>query len=162
MRLLDGNQWSSGITIEGYTPGPEERTVTLNNAISPGYFKAMGIPVLMGRDFDHRDERPEPPKDGPFRSVAIANESFAKKYFAGRNSIGGHIGFGTNPSTPTPIEIVGVVRDSKYTDVRDDVRPGLFFPFLETDVMDDFTVHADHAPGHGLHHRSSDRPAARS
>jgi predicted permease len=141
MRLLDGNQWSSGITIEGYTPGPEERTITLNNAISPGYFKAMGIPVLMGRDFDHRDERPEPPKDGPPFRVAIANESFAKKHFAGRNPIGGHIGFGTNPSTPTPIEVIGIVRDSKYTDVRDDIRPGLFFPFLETDVMSGFTVY---------------------
>ena len=56
----------------------------------------------------------------------------ARNAFAGRNPIGGRIGFGSNPNTPTPIEIVGVVRDSRNTGVRDDVRPGLFFPFLET------------------------------
>ncbi len=52
------------MSIAGYTPGPDERTNVLNNAISPGYFKAMGIPILMGRDFDDRDERLEPPRDG--------------------------------------------------------------------------------------------------
>ncbi|MGH9329917.1 MAG: ABC transporter permease, partial [Vicinamibacterales bacterium] len=141
MRLLDGNQWSSTMSIAGYTPGPEDRTNTLNNAISPGYFKTMGIPVLFGRDFNERDERLEVPEEVPPFRVAIANEQFAKKYFAGRNPVGGRIGFGGNPNTPTPIELVGVVRDSKYTDVRDDIRPGLFFPFLESDARSGFTVY---------------------
>ncbi|HEX2444686.1 MAG TPA: ABC transporter permease [Vicinamibacterales bacterium] len=142
MRLLEGNQWSSGMSIAGYTPGPDERTSTLCNMISPGYFKAMGIPLLRGRDFTDKDERLEVPKDDNGFRVAIANEHFAKKYFAGRNPIGGRIGFGSNPNTPTPIEIVGVVRDSKYTGVRDDVRPGLFFPFLESDDPGGGTVYA--------------------
>jgi predicted permease len=143
MRVLDGNQWSSGMSIAGYTPGPDERTSTLCNTISPGYFKAMGIPVLMGRDFTERDYRLDPPKpDTASYRVAIANEQFAKKYFAGRNPIGGRIGFGSNPNTPTPIEVVGIVRDSKYTGVRDDIRPGLFFPYLEDDSPGGVTVYA--------------------
>jgi predicted permease len=141
MRLLDGNQWSSTMSVEGYTPGPDERTSALNNAISPGYFKAMGIPIMMGRDFNERDERTEVPEGAPPFRVAIANQAFVKKFFAGRNPIGGRIGFGGNPNTPTPIEVVAVVRDSKYTDVRDDIRPGLFFPYLESRTPGGFTVY---------------------
>ena len=80
----------------------------------------MGIPLLMGRDCDDREElvdatlgeRGRP----PFR-VAIANERFVQHYFGDRNPIGRRIGFGADPNTPTPIEIVGVVGDAKYTDV---------------------------------------------
>jgi predicted permease len=109
--------------------------------ISPGYFRAMGIPILMGRDFTEKDERLEVPEGSNGFRVAIANEQFARKYFAGRNPIGGRIGFGANPNTPTPVEIVGVVRDSKYTGVRDDIRPGLFYPILESDDPGGGTVY---------------------
>ena len=53
--------------------------------------------------------------------VAIVNESYAKHYFGDRSPIGRHIGFGINPGTKTPIEIIGVVKDAKYTGVRDDI-----------------------------------------
>ena len=63
--------------------------------------------------------------------MAIANESFVKRYFGDRNPLGRHVGFGGNPGTPTPIEIIGVVRDSKYTGVRDEIPRQLFFPELQ-------------------------------
>src|SRR4029077_11895922 len=91
-------------------------------------------PLIAGRDFDERDARFEPadPKAQlPSYKVAIVNESYAKHYFGDRSPLGYHIGFGTNPGTPTPIEIVGVVRDSKYTGVRDEIPRQLFFPMLE-------------------------------
>jgi predicted permease len=141
IRLLEGNQWSNVMTVAGYAPGPDERTIALNNMISPGYFRAMGIPILMGRDFTDKDERLEVPEGSNGFRVAIANEQFARKYFAGRNPIGGRIGFGGNPNTPTPVEIVGVVRDSKYTGVRDEIRPGLFYPILESDDPGGGTVY---------------------
>ena len=62
----------------------------------------MGIPLLMGRDFTDKDERLEVPKDDNGFRVAIANEHFAKNAFAGRNPIGGHIGFGSNPTRRHP------------------------------------------------------------
>ncbi len=66
--------------------------------------------------------------------MAIVNESYAKHYFGDRNPIGRHIGFGNNPGTKTPIEIIGVVKDAKYTGVRDDIPRQVFFAFMENDL----------------------------
>jgi predicted permease len=146
VRILEDNQWTAGMTIEGYTPKPDERTGVWANAISPGYFTALGIPLLMGRDFDQRDEgaRPEPPRGardpGEYR-VAIVNERFAKHYFGTSNPIGRRIGFGTDPGVATPMEIVGVVRDSKYTGVRDETQRQAFFPYLQQREPGGFTAY---------------------
>jgi predicted permease len=132
-RLLEGNQWGSGTTIEGYTPKGDENMTQLSNAVTPGYFKAMGLPILLGRDFDQRDERSGPaPEGAPDFRVAIVNERFVKQYFPNGNPIGRHIGFGIDPGTKTPIEIIGVARDAKYTDVRSETQRQVFFPFLES------------------------------
>ncbi len=140
MGLLEGNEWDSSMTVEGYERTQGEPLNPYCNSVSPGYFKALGIPLIAGREFDARDEGPAP--QGPpnrqtgdghgngYKSV-IVNESFAKKYFGDRSPLGGHIGFGLNPGTPTPIEIVGVVKDSKYTGVRDEIPRTVFFPLLE-------------------------------
>jgi predicted permease len=144
-RLLEGNQWSSSFTIEGYQPKADEGTGQLCNAVSPGYFRAMGIPLLMGRDFTDRDEvtaAPDPESQRPPFRVAIANEKFVRQYFGTSNPIGRRIGFGSNPGTPTPIEIIGVVKDSKYTDVRDEIQRQLFFPYFESPSAGGFTVYA--------------------
>jgi predicted permease len=152
VRILEDNQWTSSMTIEGYTPKPDERTGVWSNAISPGYFNALGIPLLMGRDFDQRDEgaMPRPPKGqrdpGSFR-VAIVNERFAKHYFGTANPIGRHIGFGSDPGTPTPIEIIGVVRDSKYTGVRDETQRQAFFPYLQQREPTGFTTYVRTSQG---------------
>jgi len=136
--LLEGNEWDSSMSVEGYEPKPGEHMNPYCNAVSPDYFKTMGIPLLAGRDFDQRDVRNEPPPANtgdfaPLYQVAIVNESYAKQYFGDRSPIGRHIGFGTNPGTKTPIEIIGVVKDAKYTGVRDDIPRTVYFAFLESD-----------------------------
>jgi predicted permease len=135
--LLEGNEWDSSISVEGYEPKPGEDMNPYCNAVSPGYFRTMGIPLVAGRDFDDRDARYETvepnPNAPPLFKVAIVNESYAKHYFGGRSPIGRHIGFGINPGTKTPIEIIGVVKDAKYTGVRDDIPRQVFFAFLESD-----------------------------
>ncbi len=68
------------------------------------------------------------PEGWPYRT-AIVNQTFAERYFKNANPIGRHIGFGTNPGTPTPIEIVGVAKDSRYVGIREDPRPQMFFPY---------------------------------
>jgi putative ABC transport system permease protein len=142
MRILEGNQWTTSITVEGYQAKPDENSSQWANSVSPGYFKTMGIPLLAGRDFTERDERIAPPAKGErdFR-VAIVNEKFARHYFGGGNAVGRRIGFGGNPNTPTPIEIIGVVRNSKYTDVRDEIPRQVFFPYLESSQPSGFTVY---------------------
>jgi predicted permease len=130
--LLEGGSWNSAITIEGRAYDPSNVVVTHNNLISPGYFDAMGIRILAGRDFDSRDQRDNPPGDDTLPpSVAIANEQFVKQYLNGRDPIGHRIGFGANPGSKTPIEIVGVVTTAKYTSMRSEPKAQLYFPFLE-------------------------------
>jgi predicted permease len=136
--LLEGNEWDSSITVEGYEAKPGEQMNPYCNAVSPGYFKTMRIPLLQGRDFDDRDVRFEAADPGssgfpPPYTVAIVNESYAKHYFGDRSPIGRHIGFGIDPGTKTPIEIVGVVGDAKYTGVRDEIPRQVFVPFLQSD-----------------------------
>jgi predicted permease len=136
MGLLEGNEWDSSISVEGYEAKPGEDMGPYCNAVSPGYFKTMGIGLLDGRDFDERDVRYEagdPNAQLPSYRVAIVNESYAKHYFGDRSPIGRHIGFGINPGTKTPIEIIGVVKDAKYTGVRDDIPRQVFFAFMEND-----------------------------
>jgi predicted permease len=136
MGLLENNEWDSTITIEGYAAKPGEDMGPYCNAVSPGYFKTLGTPLLVGRDFDERDtlwtetstlDRDSPP---PYK-VAIVNESFVKHFFGDSNPIGRHIGFGGDPGTKTPIEIIGIVKDSKYTGVRDEIPRQVFFPVLQ-------------------------------
>jgi predicted permease len=142
VRLLEGGQWASTMSIEGYQPKGDEDMFQSCNAVSPGYFKAMGIPLLAGRDFDLRDERIVlPEKAPPFRTV-IVNERFARQYFGETSPLGRRIGFGGDPGTPTPIEIIGVVRDARYTDVRDQTQRQLFFPLLDGSDLGGFTVYA--------------------
>lgn len=135
--LLEGNEWDSSMSVEGYEAKPGEDMNPYCNAVSPGYFKTMGIPLVAGRDFDDRDVRYEtvqPNSDTPPNyKVAIVNESYARKYFGDRSPLGRHIGFGMNPGTKTPIEIIGVVKDAKYTGVRDEVPRQVFFAFMEND-----------------------------
>ncbi len=136
MGLLEGNEWDSSMSVEGYEAKPGEDMNPYCNAVSPGYFKTMGIPLVSGRDFDDRDVRFEagdPDAKLPSYKVAIVNESYAKHYFGERSPIGRHIGFGVNPGTKTPIEIIGVVKDAKYTGVRDDIPRQVFFAYMEND-----------------------------
>ena len=138
MGVLEGNQWDSTITVEGYEAKPGENMNPYCNAVSPGYFRTMGMPLIAGRDFDQRDAVVIPPPDPsvPGAStfhVAIVNESFAKHYYGNASPIGRRIGFGGNPGTPTPIEIIGVVKDAKYTGVRDQIPRTVFFPYQQMD-----------------------------
>src|SRR3954468_15813689 len=83
MGLLEGNEWDSSISIEGYEAKPGESMNPYCNAVSPGYFKTLGITMVSGRDFDDRDARFEaadPKAQIPSYKVAIVNESFAKHY----------------------------------------------------------------------------------
>jgi putative ABC transport system permease protein len=95
-------------------PPPNERPVVDARPVTPGYFKAIGIPMLAGRDVsaaDHRDAAP----------VAVINETFARQIYPGDNPIGRR--FILNLGNDQPHEIVGVVGDVKLTTVEGDIRP---------------------------------------
>ena len=129
--ILEGDGWGMDVTVEGYHPQKDD-AAAMCNAVSPGFFRAMGVPVLLGREFDEHDDRVEPrPEPWPF-TVAVVNETFVKRFFAGQNPIGRHLGLGSDPGTPMPARIVGVVKDTRYGAVRERIRPQVFFPNLQS------------------------------
>ena len=145
MRILEGNEWDSGMTVEGYAaPKPGEHAQPFMNSISPNYFATMGIPILEGRDFrvtDNQSVLQNANKESLTPLVAIINEKFAQKYFPGRSPVGMHIGFGTDPGTKTPMEVIGVVKDVKYTNLRDEIQEQAFVPYLASRYVGGMTVY---------------------
>jgi predicted permease len=145
--VLEGGGWGMGFTIEGYKPPTGQGVGAACNAVSPGFFRAMGVPILLGRELDSRDDREMPRPEGwPYRA-AVVNETFVKRYFNGLDPIGRHIGIGEDPGTATPIRVVGVSKDTLYAGVRETQQPQIFFPYLQADI-EGLTVYVrtDRAP----------------
>lgn len=132
VRILKNNEWDNWMTIEGYTPRPGDRPDVFMNRVSPGYFATLGVPVVEGRDFTVQDTQEilhrEP--DNWVPTKIIVNESFVKRYLSGRSPLGRRLGFGIDPGTKLDMEIVGVVKDIKYENLRDDVPDQAFLPYL--------------------------------
>jgi predicted permease len=125
--LLIGGSWDQWVTVEGYKTAETETIDPYFTAVSPGYFRTLGIPLLAGRDFDARDLPPIEPRPGSDAGTAIVSEGFARKYFAGGQAIGKRIGMGKDPGTPTPIEIIGIAKDARVNNVRDQEPPMYVF-----------------------------------
>jgi predicted permease len=146
IRILEDNEWDNWVTIEGYRPAKANETPdAFMNSISPGYFETMGVPLLAGRDFTLKDteqiqHRPNDPKSKVPR-VVIVNEKFVQRFLGGKNAVGRHVGFGIDPGTRTDMEIVGVVKDIKYTTLRDEVPIQMFQPYLASSFVGGMTVY---------------------
>jgi predicted permease len=119
--VLHGWEWDSSTSVEGHQAKDGEDMQAFMNALSPGYFQTMGIPILAGRDFNRADIKEE-------SKVAIVNRSFAEHFFGDRPAVGRHIGRGVGPKTKFDIEIIGVVADSLYEGPREGVRRQVFIP----------------------------------
>ena len=145
MRILEDNEWDSGMSVEGFTPAkPDEHAEPYMNAVGPNYFATLGVPIVAGRDFTINDRHIV--KHGPEEwnwapTTVMINEKFAKKYFAGRNPIGLHLGFGTDPGTPTDMEVIGVVKDFKYTNLRDEIPEQAYIPYLGDRFLGGMTIY---------------------
>jgi predicted permease len=137
VRILEDNEWDSSMTAEGFSPPtPDAHPEPFMNQISPNYFATLGVPIVSGRDFrptDTNEIKHNPEEKGEMGwapSVIMINETFAKKYFPGRDAVGLHVGFGSDPGTPTDMEIIGVVKDIKYTSLRDEIPPQAYVPYM--------------------------------
>ncbi|HXB74505.1 MAG TPA: ABC transporter permease [Candidatus Acidoferrales bacterium] len=122
--ILSGSEWDSSMSVEGHQNKDGEDMQAFMNVVSPGYWQAMGEPLLEGRDFDERDT-------GTTFKVAIVNQKFATHFFGGKSALGRHIGFGGGPKTKLEIEIVGVARDALYEGPREGVHRQVFVADLQ-------------------------------
>ena len=125
--ILAGNNWGNGVHVEGFKTGPDIDNGSRYNEIGPGYFRTMGVALIAGREFTETDTLGK-------AKVAIVNEAFAKKFNLGRNVVGKHMGDSDGADEgKLDMEIVGFVRDAKYSEVKDTIPPLYFRPYRQDD-----------------------------
>jgi len=107
------------IDVEGYVPAPNEQMMIHRATVPPGYFKLLGIPLLDGRDFTEADDSNAP-------TVIIVNETFARRYFQGRNPIGRNVKIEDSAAT-----VVGVAKNAKYHTPMEEAIPFFYIPFRQ-------------------------------
>ncbi len=109
------------VSIAGYSPASGERVIPRYNSVTAGYFETVGMTLLDGRTFQQGEGFDTPP-------VAVINESMARRYFEG-HAVGRTMTINAGPNRNKPIEIVGVVRDAKYNNLRESAKPMFYVPF---------------------------------
>lgn len=124
--LLAGNNWGNSVSVEGFKRGPDTDAGSRYNQVSAGYFRTLGVPLLAGREFTAADAAASP-------KVAIVNEAFARKFQLGREAVGKHLGTGEINELKLDTEIVGVVPDTKYSDVKQEPPPLFFRPYRQAE-----------------------------
>ncbi len=135
MPLLKGYAWQNAILGKDFEGAPIEEQPVLSE-VGPDYFATLGIPVVAGRAFTARDDLPAK------YDVAVVNETFARKYFSGRNPIGQHFGLVNDLEPVSPdIEVIGVIPDRKYRDLREAPPAQAYFPYLEATHFRGMTVY---------------------
>jgi predicted permease len=123
--LLAGNNWGSDVSVEGFKREPDTDANARYNQVSAGYFRTLGVPLMAGREFTAADTATAP-------KVAVVNEAFTRKFRLGRDAVGKHIGTGEDKDK-LDTEIVGVVQDSKYSEVKQAVPPLFFRPYRQAE-----------------------------
>ncbi len=135
MPLLTGGSWNDPVTIRSNRQFPTEDDVDLN-AATPGLFSTLGVRIVAGRDFNDHDWVPVA-RGG--QAVAIVNEAFAKRYLRGTNPLGVYIGEGNTSTVKTDTEIVGVVGNFNYRNVREQSEQA-WFAMKSDDLRANFYV----------------------
>jgi predicted permease len=120
VQVLAGNNWDNGVDVQGFPRTPDTDVDSYYNAVGPAFFHTMGEPMVSGRDFTPGDVLGAP-------RVVVVNETFTKKFGLGSNAVGKMMGMGDSLTHV----IVGVVKDSHYSAVKQESRPVYFLPYKQ-------------------------------
>jgi len=127
IRVLGNHSNGGNLVVEGFTTDLDADTNVRMHGVGPQFFGTMGMPLLAGRAFSAADTVGAP-------RVAIVNEAFARKFNLGRNPVGRHLG--RRGAAALDTEIVGLVRDAKYSDVKGEVPAVLYESYRQkTDLF---------------------------
>jgi putative ABC transport system permease protein len=123
---VSGSVWNNTIVVRG-----QARKENVNfNQVGRGYFNAMATPIVAGRDFEARDTPAS-------RRVAIVTERFARTFFDGGNPVGATFQIEEGVGVERPVyEIVGLVKDAKYTSLREEFMPIIFLASAQEAMPD--------------------------
>jgi len=120
--LLAGNSWGTDMRVQGFACGPDTDCGSRFNQVGAGYFTTVGMQMVDGREFTTAD------RFGATR-VAIVNEAFARKFTLDRSAVGKFVNTDGNDSLNT--QIIGLVKDAGYSDVKDTVPAQVFLPWRQ-------------------------------
>lgn len=120
--LLAGNNWGTDVRVQGFACGPDTDCNSRLNEVGAGYFTTMGVPLVSGRDIQASDI-------AGAAQVAVVNEAFVRKFNLGNDAVGKFMNRRGNDSLD--IQIVGVIPDVRYSDVRDEVPPVFYTPWMQ-------------------------------
>ena len=131
--VFAGSSLGTRVMVEGFEAGPDTDRSTRLNQIGTDYFRTLGIPVLAGRTFTESDVREAPP--------AIVNEAFARKFNLGRDAVGRRLGRG-GLDVALDTEIVGIVADTRYYNVKTPAPPLLYIPYRQEETVGSLAFYA--------------------
>ncbi len=117
--LLAGNNWGNDVSVEGFKKDADTDDNSRFNEIGSDYFQTIGVPLLAGREFTASDAAGRP-------KVVVVNEAFAKKFGLGRDVVGKRMA--TGDTSVLDMEIVGLIKDAKYAEVKDVIPPVFYTP----------------------------------
>jgi predicted permease len=122
---VSGGQWDQYAQADSPNPPSGEASDVYLNGISPAYFKTLRIAILAGRGFTPQDSATSP-------KIAVINQTMARKFYPNLNPVGRTFRLsGDQGKFGDPIQIVGVVRDSKYISLREDGYSCAYFPITQ-------------------------------
>ena len=124
--VVAGDNWGNNVSVEGFEAAPDTDQNARYNEVGPGFFRTLQIPLLAGRDFSETDTL------GGAR-VAVVNETFARKFGLGNDAVGKRMATGSTDELD--IEIIGLLKDAKYSDVKDDIPPQYFLARRQNDDL---------------------------
>jgi putative ABC transport system permease protein len=119
MPLSIGGSSDTSPRIEGYEPAQNEDVTVYYSMVSPHYFDSLRLPVVAGRAID-ADDTAEAPR------VVVINQTMARRYWRGRNPVGGRLDYGSGWAT-----VVGVAKDGKYSTVSESPKSVMYLPIFQ-------------------------------
>jgi putative ABC transport system permease protein len=122
---LSGTVYSIPFTIEGRAATPDELERADYRVVSAGYFRALKIPLMAGREFNERDTAETP-------HVALISQNLARRHWPDRSPVGAHLRINDNHQGPRQVEIVGVVGDVKHFRLDGEPAPHIYLPLHQT------------------------------
>jgi predicted permease len=130
--LLAGSNTTNSVRVQGFEAGPDTDTGASLNQTAPAFFRTLGVPLISGREFTRADA-----KSGA--KVVIVNEAFAKKFNLGRDAVGKRMSQSDGPGLD--LEIVGLVQNAKYSEVKDAIPPQFFIPYRQAERIGRITFY---------------------
>jgi putative ABC transport system permease protein len=128
--VLAGNNWDNSVSVQGFAKTPDTDDDADFDAVGPDFFRVLGIQLVSGREFTPSDVVGAP-------KVAVVNEAFAKKFGLGREPLGKMMG----ERDTLNVQIVGMIRDAKYSEVKATIPPVYYLPYKQDTTIGSMTFY---------------------